>query len=288
MPRVKADTDRRLVTLDTGQRSVDIPTDGSGHIRRHVKSKFQVRAAGDEHPFVGFRGSFIPFGQRQWIGSRRWGYWETNVAGAIAKTIGEKTTVNNDITFNRDHDNRLLLARTSNGTLRLSVDELYGYADADMGMYSYTPDVVTGLERGDLTGMSYAFDIIDWDWQTADDGHDHLFIREMELFDTAVVGMPANVDTTAGLRADLMAVAREAGMDIASLDRLALRLSNPDPEIVSVLRSLSINEPPESTTRDTTTTDAGDTTSDETKTTTARLQAETLKRAHALIEETIR
>ena len=287
MPRVKADTDRRLVTLDTGQRSVDIPTDGSGHIRRHVKSKFQVRAAGDEHPFVGFRGSFIPFGQRQWIGSRRWGYWETNVAGAITKTIGEKTTVNNDITFNRDHDNRLLLARTSNGTLRLSVDELYGYADADMGMYSYTPDVVTGLERGDLTGMSYAFDIIDWDWQTADDGHDHLFIREMELFDTAVVGMPANVDTTAGLRADLMAVAREAGMDIASLDRLALRLSNPDPEIVSVLRSLSMNEPPESTTRDTTT-DAGDTTSDETKTTTARLQAETLKRAHALIEETIR
>lgn len=200
----------------------------------------------DDMP-VPFSGRFIPFSQKQWIGSKRYGYWEINVPGCITKTIGEKNGVNNDITFNRDHDNRLLLARTANKTLRLHADEKYGYAEADMGPYSYTCDIVTGIERGDLTGMSYAFDLIDWEWQVGADGHDELYIREMELFDVAVVGMPANVDTDANLRSDILAVARSAGFDLASFDSLARRLADPDVDLIRVLRSLSSDAPVEST-----------------------------------------
>lgn len=240
MPRLQPDIARRTVTMQNARRSVDIPTDAAGHVRRlaRVDAPKVTRAA--DGSAVGFAGRFIPFGQRQWIGSKRWGYWEVNVAGCIAKTVQEKVRVNSDITFNRDHDNRLLLARTSNGTLRITHDDLYGHAEADMGAYSYRDDIVTALERGDLTGMSYAFDIIDWEWQVADDGHDLLFIREMELFDVAVVGMPANVDTDAGLRMELLAAARSAGIEGASFDALARRLADPDPQLIETLRGLSL------------------------------------------------
>lgn len=240
MPRLHPDQSRRTVTMETKRRSVDLPLDGAGHIRRAGATDFRLlRGVGDDNQVTGFTGKFIPFGQRQWIGSKRYGWWEMNSAGCITKTISEKRGENNDITFNRDHDNRLLLARTSNGTLRLTEDAAYGHADADMGAYSYTGDIVTALDRRDLTGMSYAFDVIGYEWAIADDGNDLLILHEIELFDVAVVGMPANVDTSAGLRMDLLAVARSAGFDVASFDTLARRLADPDDALIAALRELS-------------------------------------------------
>lgn len=238
MPRPTIDAKTRTLTLDTQRRSVDLPLDGAGHVRRGLTlgAPSITRAEGEP---IGFKGKFMPFGQRNWIGSKRWGFWEIFEPDSVTKTIRDKRGENNDITFNRDHDNRLLLARTSNGTLRLSTDSAYGLAEADMGDYSYTHDIVSALERRDLTGMSFAFDMIDWAWELADDGNDLLRHREVELFDVAVVGMPANVDTEASLRMDLLAVARSAGFDAMSIDLLQVRLAHPDDEVVSALRSLA-------------------------------------------------
>lgn len=240
MPRPQADLQRRTITFDTERRSLDLPVDPAGHVRRaqSLVDAQITRAAGDDDT-VGFTGRFVPFNQRNWIGSKRWGFWETFEPGCFTKTIREKRGENNDITLNRDHDNRLLLARTSNGTLRLRADDSYGFADADLGPYSYARDVVTAIERRDLTGMSFAFDMITWEWSLADDGNDLLTHREAELFDTAIVGMPANVDTDTNLRMDLLQVARSAGFDAASFDTLARRLADPDPAFVAALRTLS-------------------------------------------------
>ena len=239
MPRPQADLKRRTVTLETQRRSLDMPVDGAGHVRRALGLDDSpiTRAAEDEG--VAFTGKFVPFGQRNWIGSKRWGFWETFEPGCFTKTVREKRGENNDITFNRDHDNKLLLARTSNGTLRPRVDDQYGYAEADMGPYSYARDVVLALERRDLTGMSFAFDMLTWEWSLADDGNDLLTHREAELFDIAVVGMPANVDTDASLRMDILQVARSVGFDAASFDALARRLGDPDPDLIATLRDLS-------------------------------------------------
>jgi HK97 family phage prohead protease len=238
MPRATPDMQRRTITVETQRRSIDLPVDGAGRVRRHLAldaRSHEVRADGES---IGFKGKFIPFGQRQWIGSKRWGFWEVNEAGSISKTIREKKAENNDITFNRDHDNKLLLARTSNDTLRPTADDQYGWAEADMGPYSYAHDIAIALERRDLTGMSYAFDMVTWEWSIAEDGNDLLTHREMELFDIAVVGMPANVDTDASLRMDLLQVARSAGFDAMSFDTLARRLADPDPDLIATLRTL--------------------------------------------------
>lgn len=244
MPRATPDMQRRTITVETQRRSIDLPVDGAGRVRRHValdERSHEVRADGES---IGFKGRFIPFGQPQWIGSKRWGFWEVNEPGSVTKTIREKRAENNDITFNRDHDNRLLLARTSNRTLRPTADDEYGWAEADMGPYSYARDIAIALERRDLTGMSYAFDMVTWEWSIADDGNDLLTHREMELFDIAVVGMPANVDTDAALRMDLLQVARSAGFDAMSFDTLARRLADPDPDLIATLRVLGRGDQP--------------------------------------------
>lgn len=244
MPRALPDLARRTVTLTTQRRSVDIPVDGEGHLRRGVATPPQILRAADQG-VTGFAGDFIPFGRRQWIGSKRWGFWEVNEPGSITKTITEKVgrnATNEDITFNRDHDNRLLMARTSNGTLRLTANDQYGHAEADMGDYSYARDVVVGIAREDLTGMSYAFDMIGYEWEIAEDGNDLLRHHEMELYDVAVVGMPANIDTSAALRLDILAAARAAGFDGISFDTLARRLADPDPDLIAALRAIARDE----------------------------------------------
>lgn len=249
MPRVLPDVARRTVTLNTGRRSIDIPVDSANRFRRAAVADFKllrddgtdalITNGEDSLAGLRFTGSAIRYGSPTWIGSKRWGFWEVMEYGCVTKTIREKRAENADITFNRDHDNRLLFARTSNGTLRLSDSESVLTVDADMGDYSYTVDTVKAINRRDLTGMSFAFDAITYEWSIASDGNDLLTHREIELFDVAVVGMPAYVDTDCEMRFDLLAVARSAGFDTASFDGLARRLADPDPELIAVLRDLS-------------------------------------------------
>lgn len=250
MPRTLPDLSRRTVTVETGRREVDLPVDGAGRLLR-VRQDSDITVRASEDGSIGFKGHAAVFGQRTWIGSQRWGFWEQIEAGAFAKSIREKRGENNDVTLNRDHDNRLILARTSNGTLRLSEDEVGLLADADMGAYSYARDIETALQRRDLTGMSFAFGMVTYEWSVADDGEELLTHREVELFDVSIVGMPAYPQTDATLRFDVLAAARSAGFDAVDVARLAERLADPDDEVLDALRSLaSVIPGPAQTTQD--------------------------------------
>lgn len=243
MPRPVTDLSRRTITLETQRRSIDLPVDAAGHLRRSSPaSSISVRAAGDGG-VVGVKGYAAKFGQRTWIGSKKWGFWEQIEHGAFTKTIAEKNTVNADIVLNRDHDNRLILARTSNQTLRLTEDSVgLGY-DGDMGDYSYARDIEIGLERKDLTGSSFAFGMVTYEWSIAEDGEDLLTLRELDLYDVAIVGMPAYADTEAGLRSDFLAAARAQGFDDNAIGVLARRLAEPDPDLIEMLRAAARIEP---------------------------------------------
>ncbi|HVV37591.1 MAG TPA: HK97 family phage prohead protease [Acidimicrobiales bacterium] len=239
MPRALPDMTRRVITMETARRKLDIPVDAAGHIRRTRAVGDMATRAADSGDGIGFKGHAAVFNQRTWIGSKRYGWWEQIDPGAFTKTIREKVVENNDIIFNRDHNNSLLLARTSNDTLRLSEDDVGLAVDADMGDYSYARDVETGLSRRDLTGMSFAFGAITWEWSLAEDGEDLLTLREMELFDVAVCGMPAYGGTDASMRGELLACARAQGFDDPMIAALAKRLADPDDELVNVLRGLA-------------------------------------------------
>lgn len=247
---------RRVITLDAGRRSVDLAVDTAGHVRRvaSLDSHAITRAADSADGPIGFRGHAAVFNKRTWIGSKRWGFWEEIAPTAFAKTIGEA-----DVRMLINHDPNLILARNKAGTLRLSIDEVGLAADADMAPTTYGRDLAISLERGDVTQMSFAFDMVDYEWTELPDGSELLRHTEVALFDVSPVTYPAYTEATGGLRMDLLAAARANGFDAIDLDRLARRLADPDPDLLAGLRALARGDvapaettPPESPPAETT------------------------------------
>lgn len=235
MARAIPDLARRAITLDTGRRSIDLPVDGTGRVRRvaHLDQRSIVRAGGADDA-IGFRGHAAVFNKRTWIGSKRWGFWEEIAPTAFAKTIGEA-----DVRMLINHDPNLILARNKAGTLRLSIDEVGLLADADMAPTSYARDLAISLERGDVSQMSFAFDMVDYEWSEMPDGSELLRHTEVALWDVAPVTYPAYTEAEGGLRMDLLAVARSAGFDALDIERLGRRLADPDPDLLAGLRALA-------------------------------------------------
>lgn len=239
MPRARPDMRRRALTLETGRRTVDIPVDAAGHLRRLVRldgtlAPSVTRAAGDDGQPIGFAGHAALFNKRTWIGSRRWGFWEEIAPGAFAKTIQEA-----DVRFLHNHNPDLVLARNTAGNLRLSEDDVGLATDADMTPTSYARDLALSLAQGDVTQMSFSFDMIAYTWEEADDGEELIRVTEVALWDVATVTYPAYVETDAALRMDLVAAARASGFDAVDIDALARRLADPDPDLIASLRHLA-------------------------------------------------
>lgn len=250
MPRVHPNMQTRTLTLDTGRRTIDVPVDGNGHARRSIPAA-AARARltrADDSDAIGFTGHAAVFDNRTWIGSKRWGFWEEMAPGCFAKTIQEA-----DIRFLDGHDTVRLLGRNKAETLRLSEDGIGLAVDADMAPTTVGRDVAISIERGDLTQMSFAFDMIEYTWTVLDDGNELLRHTEVALWEVSTVTFPAYEDTDAGLRTDLLAVARANGFDALDVEQLARRLANPDPDLIGTLRTLARAGTPEpaTTTRDT-------------------------------------
>lgn len=235
MPRAIPDMQSRTLHLETGKRAIDLPVDGSGHVRRLAKldRKACTRSATPSDP-IGFDGHAALFNNRTWIGGKRWGFWEEIAPGAFAKTITEA-----DVRMLLNHDPNFLLARNKSGTLRLSEDTAGLAVDADMAPVSYALDLAVLLDRGDLNQMSFAFDMISYEWTELEDGSELLRHLEVSLWDVAPVTYPAYADTDAGLRMDLLAAARANGFDAIDISQLGKRLADPDPDLIAVLRNVA-------------------------------------------------
>lgn len=244
MARAHANLQTRTVTVDSGRRAVDIPVDGSGHLRRTavLDQRSIARAVGDDSP-IGFKGHAAVFDTRVWIGSKRWGFWEEMAPGCFTKTLGEA-----DVRFLHNHNPDLLLARRRLvdpvvDTLRLAEDAVGLDVNADMAPTSYAKDLAISLDRGDCTQMSFAFDMVSYEWSYLADGTELLRHTEVALSDVSTVTYPAYVDTDAGLRLDALAAARAAGWDSIDIDALAVRLANPDVSTLNALRSIARGTP---------------------------------------------
>lgn len=240
MPRPHVDLRNRTITLDSGRRSVDIPVDSGGHLRRAVKlSDISLARGSTSTDSIGFRGHAAVFDVRAQIGGKRWGFKEEIAPGAFKKTLQES-----DTKFLHNHDPNLILARkvgnAPNQTLRIAEDDIGLSVDADLAPTSYGQDLALSLERGDITQMSFAFDMITYEWSELPDGTELLRHTEVgPLYDVSTVTYPAYVETDAGLRFDFLACARASGLNETLLSELARRLADPDPEFMDSLRVLA-------------------------------------------------
>jgi HK97 family phage prohead protease len=157
---------------------------------------------------LGFKGRAALYNKRTWIGPAKFGFWEEIAPGAFDRAITE-----DDVRFLVDHDPGKVLARTSNGTLRLATDKKGLNVDADMADVSYAHDLAVLLERGDLGEMSFAFIPGAEEWSILKDGTDLRRLVDFEqVLDVSAVAFPAYDGTEAALRA-VEARRRDANQD---------------------------------------------------------------------------
>ena len=104
-----------------------------------------------------------------------------------------------DVYCSIDHDARKLLGRQTAGTLVLKPDERGIEVEVPLPEYSYAKDLAIAIQRRDLTGMSFIFDVIDDDWSMKD-GKRHRAVRKADLYEVSFVFDPAYPETEAGLR----------------------------------------------------------------------------------------
>jgi HK97 family phage prohead protease len=117
------------------------------------------------------------------------GFREKIARGAFKKVLGD------DIRFLVNHNPDLLLARSTNGSLRLKEDPTGLHIEADLAATSAGNDLRVLLERGDMDQMSFAFSMQGgsdtWDEDTDDGSLIRTINRFGGLFDVSAVTYPA-------------------------------------------------------------------------------------------------
>ncbi|MEJ7763876.1 MAG: HK97 family phage prohead protease [Acidimicrobiales bacterium] len=234
-------------SVNTGRREVEVPVDTLGRERYRAKMDTTAVERRADGAAIGFKGHAAMFGKRTWIGPKRCGFWEVVGDDAFTKTLGEA-----DVRFLINHDPNLLLARNKAGTLRLSEDGKGLATDADMAPVSYAQDLAVLLERGDISQMSFAFEVVKDSWEELDDGNELRTLDEVRLWDVSVVTYPAYEDTDAGLRSFAFdALCRSAGIDDAAQRNLlrGITSGHTDPQVLDQFRSATEPSEPAETTR---------------------------------------
>ncbi len=158
---------------------------------RSIETGFQTREA-EGGPII--EGYFAVFNSDYEI----WpGAIEQVAPGAFTSALG------GDIRALADHDTRIVLGRTTAGTLELREDDrgLYGSIKINpedqeaMNLYHR-------VQRGDVTQCSFGFDIVAEDYEHRPDGSDLWIIRDVVLYEVSVVTFPAYAETSAQARKD--------------------------------------------------------------------------------------
>lgn len=108
----------------------------------------------------------------------------------IKRGAFDDAVVNTDIYLLHNHDVSQVLGRTKANTLTLTRKDDGIYFRSQLGNTSLANDVYEMVHRGDVSGMSFGFKVIDDNWYTKD-GEDYRDILKAELIEISVVTMPA-------------------------------------------------------------------------------------------------
>jgi len=202
-------------------------------IQAQPELRIERRAEGDQAtPYlVGYAAVFNEW--TQLYSSDSWVWREIIRPGAFAAAIAERQ----DVRALLNHDPNFVLGRSTSGTLALSERDMGLLQETRLSASQTINDlVVTPIERGDISGMSFSFQVRNGNsgQTTVDKGDGTLIIKRageriteymkgdtlytdrellsVDLFDVTVATYPAYAGTSVGLRAgsDLDFAAAEA------------------------------------------------------------------------------
>ena len=203
-----SDLERRAARIVAAKRAIRAAS-VDGIERRHAPLSIELRNTdtdGDAYTMVGHAAVFNDLSEDLGFFEE---WYERIAPGAFAGVLDAKPDVR--ALFN--HDPNIVLARTTNGTLRLEEDEQGLRYEADVAPTTWGNDLRVLLERGDVNQSSFAFrgarkgD----SWDEDDEGR---LIRTIErfsdLFDVSPVTYPAYLTTDVGAASHTVALERIA------------------------------------------------------------------------------
>ena len=136
-------------------------------------------------------GYAIVFNQETMIGDSEYGFKEV----IDSRALDEANLKDVPLKYNHT-DNRLILARTRNGSLTLEVDEFGLKVRAELIDTQSNRDVYKSIEAGLLDKMSFAFTVKGQSWDRTGDIPKRTITQIDRLYDVSVVDLPAYEGTS--------------------------------------------------------------------------------------------
>jgi HK97 family phage prohead protease len=152
---------------------------------------FEVRASEDGKPKL--RGLAVVFNSETVIGGE---FREVVRPGALTKTIAER-----DIKMLWNHDTNFPMGSTRAGTLSLYESARGLEVDNDPPSLGMNAGFLESIERGDVSQMSFGFEVIKENVVRAEGEMLLREILEVKLWEVSPVTFPAYTDTEIGTRA---------------------------------------------------------------------------------------
>lgn len=122
--------------------------------------------------------------------------------GSFVETIRRgafKTVLQDDVRCLFNHDPNNLLGRTKSGTMSIREDSRGLFFECQLPNTSTGQEVYSSVERGDISGASFAFAVQTQEW--SDNGQRREIILMKKLFDAGPVTYPAYESTSVAPRA---------------------------------------------------------------------------------------
>jgi len=158
--------------------------------RRTLHSEFRVEQREDGKKLI--RGHAAVFNVETDLGWFR----ERIAPGAFSESIGK-----DDVRALFNHDENFILGRNKAGTLTMREDEQGLYVEIDPPDTQVARDLVTSIERGDISQMSFGFQTIKDSWETEENAAKDLrTLEKVKLWDVSPVTFPAYQETDVAVR----------------------------------------------------------------------------------------
>jgi len=180
---------------------------------RTLSRRLEVRAGETGRTIVGYAAVF---NSQTVIGEN---YQEIIAPGAFAGAMGA------DVRALFDHDSGRVIGRTTAGTLRLREDATGLAVEIDLPDTSDGRDLGVLIDRGDISGMSFGFNVTKQSWDETG-AIPTRTIQAVDLHEVSVVAFPAYPDTAIALRSlDEARRERRKHNSSAAAQRLRMKVS---------------------------------------------------------------
>lgn len=148
--------------------------------------QFEIESRDDGSPVI--RGHAAVFNT---IGEGGW-FREQIAPGAFKESIGK-----DDVRALFNHDANLVLGRNKSGTLRMTEDEKGLAIEIDPPDTQTARDLITLIKRGDISQMSFGFEVIDESWARSENKNDPDLrtLQKVKLWDVSPVTFPFYKET---------------------------------------------------------------------------------------------